>query len=83
MCVRQGAIRAAGGGSFREPPCQVNFANQAFTTIYSIYCQTFYMGGNMLLAFPKGSVRFMESQQYTFTPLTDRTQTLWQKAPQN
>ena len=43
VCVRQGAIRAAGGGSFREPPCQVNFANQAFTTIYSIYCQTFYM----------------------------------------
>ena len=83
VCVRQGAIRAAGGGSFREPPCQVNFANQAFTTIYSIYCQTFYMGENMLFAFPKVPVRFKESERYTFTPLTDRTQTLWQKAPQN
>ena len=37
VCVRQGAIRAAGGGSFREPPCQVNFANQAFTSICTAF----------------------------------------------
>ena len=35
------------------------------------------------LLFQRSRSRFMESQRYTFTPLTDRTQTLWQKAPQN